>query len=91
MLSTSDTSNKSGSAALQMKHEDEPRMLTTAAIKHLLDSADQKHHNNINLVLQITRVRDLNQEKVPSASKATNGAAANGSAAKPKNNSIKHK
>lgn len=62
---------------------EEPRHLTTAAIKTLQD-CQEKNQTNKNLILQIVRMRDLNEGK---ASAAKNGA----SSTNTKKASIKYK
>ena len=59
---------------------EEPSHLTTAAIKHLQDSSEKKHHTNLDYFLQIVRIRDLGENKATTA-KTTNGASTNGAAA----------
>jgi hypothetical protein len=59
MQSTSDTSNQSAAHT----KVDEPRKLTTRAIKYLQDSHETKHHFNLDYVLQITRIREINEGK----------------------------
>ena len=71
MHSTSDTSNQSmtlansGKAGVKnQEHDSEmaqgtPKKLSTAAIKQLQESHDQKHITDVNYILQITRIKDL--------------------------------
>ena len=59
-------------------HTDQsPRYLSAAAIKLLQENHEQKHHSNLNYILQIVRVRDLLEGKTPTAGA---GAAAAGRA-----------
>lgn len=62
MQSTSDTSNQSAPHSAPLKAI-EPRTLTTKAIKFLQEAKDVKHHANLEHILQITRMRDLNEGK----------------------------
>jgi len=44
-----------------------PRCLTTAAIKQLQENKDQKHISGQDYVVQITRIRDINEGKASAA------------------------
>ena len=84
MQSTSDASHQSNLNPTMIKNGagEEPSHLTMAAIKHLQDSSEKKHHTNLDYILQIVRMRDLVEGKA-SAAKSTNGGASNGAAATP--------
>ena len=71
MQSTSDTSNQSSSVAAAKNGaaaaQEIPRCLTTAAIKSIQDLTDQKHISGLDYIVQITRIRDVNEGKSAAA------------------------
>ena len=97
MQSTSDTSHQSSIVPAAKNGANppvaaaeliaNPRCLTTAAIKQLQENKDQKHISGQDYVVQITRIRDINEGKASAAAKDSSGKPQE----KKKANAIKYK